>query len=153
MDLMDEIFRDAQRKGEFSNLPGEGKPLKLDDDSHIPAHLRVAHKLLKDNDLAPEWIEQGRYLERQQTKLVDGLKNAADSYQRALTDASRSSEPEQARQRAGRVWLAALAVLRSQISQYNSEILTYNLKVPRGVSHKNTFNLEMEMARLNIRQD
>lgn len=32
---------EAQRKGEFDNLPGRGEPLILDDDSHVPAELRA----------------------------------------------------------------------------------------------------------------
>ena len=31
---------DAQRKGEFDNLPGYGEPLTLDDDSCVPEDLR-----------------------------------------------------------------------------------------------------------------
>lgn len=34
---------EAQRKGEFDNLPGRGEPLILDDDSHVPAELRAGY--------------------------------------------------------------------------------------------------------------
>lgn len=150
MDLMDEIFRDAQRKGEFSNLPGEGKPLRLEDDAHTPSHLRVAHKMLKDNDLVPEWIEQGHGLDRTREKIVEALKRAAQTYKGSLNDAVRSSEPEQNRQRAERGWNAALTGLRERAAQHNREVLTYNLKVPRGVAHKPTLNLDLEVSRLNV---
>jgi hypothetical protein len=151
MDLMDEIFRDAQRKGEFSNLPGEGKPLRLDEDGHTPAHLRSAYKLLKDNDMAPDWIEQGHSLDQRREKLIDALKRAAHTYRGALNDAARSPEPEQYRQRAERVWLAAQNALREQAGQYNREVLSYNLKVPRGIIHKTTLNLDLELSRLSVR--
>lgn len=39
---------EAQRKGEFDNLPGRGEPLILDDDSHVPAELRAGYRLLKN---------------------------------------------------------------------------------------------------------
>lgn len=39
---------DAQRKGEFDNLPGQGEPLTLDDDSCVPEELRVGFRLLKN---------------------------------------------------------------------------------------------------------
>ncbi|MDI5568641.1 DUF1992 domain-containing protein, partial [Salmonella enterica subsp. enterica serovar Kentucky] len=41
---------EAQRKGEFDNLPGRGEPLILDDDSHVPAELRAGYRLLKNAD-------------------------------------------------------------------------------------------------------
>lgn len=151
MDLMDEIFRDAQRKGEFANLPGEGKPLKLDEDGHTPAHLRVAHKLLKDNDMAPEWIEQGHGLDHSRKVIIEALKRAAQTYRGSLNDAARSSEPEQYRQRAERVWKTAQSAIREQVAQYNREVLSYNLKVPRGVTHKTTLNLDLELSRLSVR--
>lgn len=36
---------EAQRKGEFDNLPGRGEPLILDDDSHVPAELRAGSRM------------------------------------------------------------------------------------------------------------
>ncbi len=44
---------EAQRKGEFDNLPGRGEPLILDDDSHVPAELRAGYRLLKNAGCLP----------------------------------------------------------------------------------------------------
>lgn len=49
---------DAQRKGEFENLPGSGEPLTLDDDSHVPAQLRSGYRLLKNAGCLPPEMEQ-----------------------------------------------------------------------------------------------
>jgi len=49
---------DAQRKGEFEDLPGAGQPLVLDDDSHIPAELRAAFRLLKNAGCLPPELQQ-----------------------------------------------------------------------------------------------
>jgi hypothetical protein len=38
----------AQRNGEFENLPGSGEPLILDDDSHVPVDLRSGYRRLRD---------------------------------------------------------------------------------------------------------
>lgn len=55
MDLFSIIAEDRIKKaigeGEFDNLPGQGKPLKLDDMSHIPEELRVAYKVLKNSNM------------------------------------------------------------------------------------------------------
>ena len=49
---------DAQRKGEFENLPGSGEPLTLDDDSHVPRELRSGYRLLKNAGCLPPEMEQ-----------------------------------------------------------------------------------------------
>ena len=55
MDLFSIIAEDkikrAIQDGEFDNLPGQGKPLKLEDMSHIPEELRVAYKVLKNSNM------------------------------------------------------------------------------------------------------
>lgn len=62
---------EGQRNGDFSDLPGEGKPLTLDDDSHIPAELRAGYRLLKNAGyLPPELL-----LRREAIELSSLLKN------------------------------------------------------------------------------
>jgi hypothetical protein len=48
---------DAMNEGVFDNLPGKGKPLQLDDDLSVPAHLRIQAKILKNSGGVPEWIQ------------------------------------------------------------------------------------------------
>ncbi|MEH3415851.1 DUF1992 domain-containing protein [Phytobacter diazotrophicus] len=48
---------DAQKKGEFEHLPGNGKPLVLDDDSHVPPELRAGFRLLKNAGCLPPELE------------------------------------------------------------------------------------------------
>ena len=48
---------DAQRNGEFDSLPGSGKPLELDDDSHIPLELRAAWRLLINSGCLPPELQ------------------------------------------------------------------------------------------------
>lgn len=43
---------EAQRKGEFDNLPGRGEPLILDDDSHVPAELRAGYRITQECGLS-----------------------------------------------------------------------------------------------------
>lgn len=62
---------DAQRKGEFENLPGSGKPLVLEDDSHIPPELRAGYRLLKNAGCLPPELEQ----RREAVELTDLLKS------------------------------------------------------------------------------
>lgn len=61
---------DAQRKGEFDNLPGQGEPLVLDDDSAVPEALRSGYRLLKNAGCLPPELEQ----RKQAVELADLLK-------------------------------------------------------------------------------
>ena len=63
-------IRDAQKKGEFDDLPGRGEPLMLDDDSHIAPELRAGYRLLKNAGCLPPELEQ----RREAVELADLLK-------------------------------------------------------------------------------
>jgi hypothetical protein len=49
--IAEDKIRKAIKDGEFDNLPGQGKPLQLEDLSHIPEDLRVAYKVLKNSNM------------------------------------------------------------------------------------------------------
>ena len=55
--MFDEIaerkIADAIARGELDNLPGEGRPLDLDEDRLIPEELRMAHRILKNAGYSP----------------------------------------------------------------------------------------------------
>ena len=55
--IVEERIQEAQREGLFDNLPGKGKPLKLDDDSGIPEDLRLTFKILKNSNCLPVEME------------------------------------------------------------------------------------------------
>ncbi|GGJ61638.1 hypothetical protein GGR02_001153 [Anoxybacillus voinovskiensis] len=46
--IADEKIREAMKNGEFRDLPGFGKPLDIDDLSHIPEELRIGYLMLKN---------------------------------------------------------------------------------------------------------
>lgn len=54
---------EAYKKGEFDNLPGKGKPLNLEPDSHIPEELRTAYKILKNANVLPPEIELAKEIQ------------------------------------------------------------------------------------------
>jgi hypothetical protein len=62
--IVEQRIREAVENGEFDNLPGRGKPIPLEDDSHVPEDLRLAYKLLKNADcLPPELLEKKEILQ------------------------------------------------------------------------------------------
>ena len=45
--LAEERIQKAADRGDFDDLPGRGRPLQLEDDSHVPEELRLPTKSLK----------------------------------------------------------------------------------------------------------
>ena len=55
--LAEEKIREAMERGEFDDLPGAGKPLRLESSGFVPEELRLAYKLLKDGGFLPPELE------------------------------------------------------------------------------------------------
>lgn len=58
----------ALKNGELDNLPGNGKPLQLDDDAFVPLDLRVGYRLLKNAGYLPPQLQ-----DRQEALTIVGL--------------------------------------------------------------------------------
>lgn len=58
--LAEQRIAEAIARGEFDGLPGEGRPLVLDDDPLVPEELRVAHRILKNAGFLPPELEARR---------------------------------------------------------------------------------------------
>ena len=66
--LAEQHILKAQDEGEFKNLPGEGQPLKLEDNALVPVELRTAYRLLKNSGYLPPQVHLRREIEN-----VEGL--------------------------------------------------------------------------------
>ena len=51
--IVEQRLAEAAHKGEFSDLPGLGEPLQLDDSSLIPEELRMAYRILRNSGFVP----------------------------------------------------------------------------------------------------
>lgn len=146
--LIDEIIQEAMRKGEFANLPGAGKPLSLEPDPHTPDHLKLAHKLLKDNDLVPDWIAQGKAVDARRGAFEERLRQAVWRYRGALNDCARAADPERARRDVEAAWQRECATLRAEAEAIDRLALSFNLKAPLGAAHKPFIAFERKLQTL-----
>jgi hypothetical protein len=81
-----EIFRkiaeqriiEAMERGDFDDLPGKGKPLKLEDDSWVPEDLRAAYRVLKNAGCLPPEME----LKKEIITLKDLIETLDDNKER-----------------------------------------------------------------------
>jgi len=149
-DRYDKSYEQAKEDGHFDNLPGEGKPLNLDMDPNVPNEQRVAFGILKENDMAPEWIMMGRTLENDRKKLVSAIKAALKRNAGMEADAERVASHLRAayRQNAKDLWAAEQRKLEKRVEKYNSSVISYNIKAPPGVAKRPYFDLHAEINRL-----
>ncbi|MBE2295089.1 MAG: DUF1992 domain-containing protein, partial [Phycisphaerales bacterium] len=86
MDLFEQMvearIREAIESGELRNLPGEGKPLVLDDVSAIPEELRAAYRILKNAGFLPPELQLRKEL-REAEHLLQQLPESERSRARA----------------------------------------------------------------------
>jgi hypothetical protein len=67
--LVEQRINEAATRGDFTNLPGAGKPLEFDDDVLVPEEVRVANRILKNAGFVPPAVEQLRALRGLQDEL------------------------------------------------------------------------------------
>lgn len=58
--LVEARIERAVERGELSDLPGQGRPLSLDDDACVAPELRLAYRILKNAGYVPVEVELRR---------------------------------------------------------------------------------------------
>jgi hypothetical protein len=77
--IAEEKIREAMEKGEFDNLEGKGKPLNLEDDSHLPPDIRLSYKILKNAGCLPPEVELRREI-RTIEELLASMEDTQEKY-------------------------------------------------------------------------
>ena len=124
-------IEEAMERGEFKNLPGEGKPLQLDTNPYLTPQARMANRLLKENGFAPRWIELEKEIKKEKAQLERLLKNLkgrrkrleaiVQQYPHRHEAVSRSFEHERAR---------GIARYSEKLENLNRKIQRVNLLMP-----------------------
>jgi len=73
-ELAEKAILEAQARGEFDKLPGAGKPLNLEDDTWVPAELRMAYTVLKNAGFVPPEVAEQREIR----SLIECLERESD---------------------------------------------------------------------------
>ena len=75
--LAEHKIREALERGEFADLPGQGRPLDLTDAPLVPEDLRVAYRLLKNSGFLPPELEAQKEIHDLE-QLIRGLHAGAE---------------------------------------------------------------------------
>ena len=131
--LIDEIMAKAHADGLMDNLPGQGQPLKLDDDEMVPAEYRLGYRMLKSSGFAPPWIEARREIDEERARLAAWLEDARRRWPHVNASAH-----------------AALRVAyRRKLDDIQRMIVNFNLKAPPGVEHVEGLRMVDELGKLD----
>ncbi len=109
---VEEAIEEARERGEFDNLPGQGKPLTIETNAYAP-ELSLAFSTLKSAGYAPTWMELDRQITAGRAELDAFLDRSAGylgSLRERLTARDASAPPAAPD---GRQPLTALGRLRS----------------------------------------
>lgn len=142
-DWIEEKIQDAQEKGLFDNLSGQGKPLPQHRNPFLPADQQMAYDLLRDNGYTLPWIEDGREIDARIEKTRRLLQH---HYRWYLVQ--RDRRPGHEMPTLEQKWRDYRREFEAEIDAINSSIRLYNLKVTVLSLHKNTLIPVEEYERL-----
>jgi len=129
---IDKQIREAMERGDFDNLPNQGKPLRLERDPNVPAEWEMAFHLLKNAGYAPDWIETRKQVDTARAKLFAPL-------ERFCADPP-PNQDERARQQ-----FKLIEQFRVQAAELNRLIDTFNLKAPHPSLHLRRVRVELQV--------
>lgn len=145
---VDEQIEAAMERGEFKDLPGKGRPIKLDTNPFLTPQVRMANRLLKENGFAPRWIELEKEIKKEKAQLKKLLINLKARRERlaALIQryphrheaVSRSFEYERAR---------SIVRYREKLENLNRNIQRVNLLAPTQNRQYALINKETALTR------
>ena len=149
MPNIEDLINKAIQDGHFDDLPGKGKPLRLDDNPLADPEWRLAHHMIKSSGYTLPWIGLRQ-------EILDGRTTARETLARAWS--WRQSALGAARLQAGRIenqiaidqveaeWQRALAQFTAQVGALNKKITDYNLVAPSDRFQLFPINLENEVG-------
>ena len=143
---IDKQIREAMERGEFDSLAGAGKPLDLDENPFAPEDWRLAFKILKDHQVAPEWIETGKQI-RDEIAALAQLLERQTQWQRERLAKIKLLAPDKSiaeHERLAQAREQTIRAYRQRAEALNKLIDTFNLKVP---------NAQLQVPRVRIDEE
>jgi hypothetical protein len=125
--LVERQIREAMAEGRFDELPHQGSPLPLEDDS-AAGDRAMAHRMLRDAGMAPPWIEADKDA-RAALARIDDL----------VAQAPRTGPLGRQRLR---------AATRSAVEAANRAIERVNAEAPTDRQHRRPLDLAVELIRV-----
>ena len=137
-DIVSQRIEEAIRRGDFDNLSGHGKPMPVEREPFVPEDQQMAFKLLKNNDLVPDWIAERR-------EILRVVEHWRSEFQRIVGEAQTAwtaAESEQRRLQLEERWARWITRWEDEVVELNRRINTLNLKQP--ITHLEVYKVRLE---------
>ena len=141
MKNIEEHIRRALEEGQFDDLPGKGKPLRLDDNPYESEDWRMAHHVLRSGGFTLPWIET-------RNEIDELMENACHDLARAWNYRGASHKQGLAPSQVDAEWNRAVNVFREQVAALNKRIFSYNLEAPSTAFHILMLDIERELEKI-----
>lgn len=147
--IVEKILREAQANGKFDNLPGSGRPLKLDDANENSEDWAANH-LLQNQNLRPAWLEEDLAIQAELEQARKKLRRTHGWYQTERAQLQNATSETAIRQRewAEAEWRRAQTEFRESLAQLNLRQRNLNLKVPLERFQRRLLDVEAELAQI-----
>ncbi len=142
MPNVEEHLRKAMEEGKFDDLPGKGKPLKLEaDNPHADPEWELAYRMLKEAGYSLPWIETIRDIEREIEAARADLQQAWDWHRSAgkATPSENFVNDD---------WERSQELFKEKLGSLNQRIRNYNLEVPIVRFQRPLLNLLRELEKI-----
>jgi len=143
----------AMARGDFSDLPGRGQPLKWDSDRDDDTWL--ANHLLENAGFRPAWIDDDVEIRAERAALAELLDDFAAWYAQAQAEFDGLAEPAAGERRAdlGAARARRVATYRDRAEKLNRLIDRFNLTVPIAGRQHFRCRIDAEIAAFEARLD
>jgi DnaJ family protein C protein 28 len=147
--IVEKILREAQANGKFDNLPGSGRPLKLDDANENSEDWAANH-LLQNQNLRPAWLEEDLAIQAELEQARKKLRRTHGWYQTERAQLQNATSETAIRQRewAEAEWRRTQTEFRESLAQLNLRQRNLNLKVPLERFQRRLLDVEAELAQI-----
>jgi len=144
---IEDHIRKAQEEGKFSDLPGKGKPLHLDEDPFEDPEWRLAHRMLRNSGYTLPWIEQRQQIFALIEAVRENFRRAWEWRQDAIREHRLNAQAEAE-------WRRAKRAFGEQVNVINKSISDYNLAAPSERFQLAPLKVEREVEKLqDVRAD
>lgn len=141
MSKVEKHIRRAMEEGQFDDLPGKGKPFRLNENPHENPEWRLANHLLRNSGFTLPWIETYREIKTDLEAERNALARTWVWRQACLQAEETSVDIDMA-------WRQAVETFHEQIADLNRRLFSYNMGVPSERFQKPLLNADREISRL-----
>lgn len=142
---VEQAIEEAQKRGDFDNLPGKGKPLNLGKNRQAGENA-LAFDMLQNNDYTLPWIANRREMLESMQSFRASLLQAWQEYEAGRQEAIDATTRQAIEVR----WQSEKARLAAELYELNKEISALNLTIPVERLEVFKLNWRKELARIGV---